>query len=234
MTRRLQRGFSLIEIMVVIAILAGLVGAVTVGARGLQRSEMKRTASRLAGAMRFCFDRALTTGRTYRIVVDLDEQKYWAEATDERFLLPLDKQRALEEEQEDRRKEADEPEPLAGAAEDPLAALGIPKDVSGRLPRARFEEFKSAALGTVSLDRARVLGVWTAGAEERQTEGKAMLYYFPQGFAERSIVHIGTADGVNFSLVQHPLTGKVSISASEIEAPPREGEVDDTGEEIGG
>jgi general secretion pathway protein H len=228
-------GFSLIEITVVIAILAGLAGAVTVGVQGLRRSEVKRTASRLAAAMRFCFDRALTTGRTYRIVIDLGGQKYWAETTDERFLLPVDKQRALEEEDEDRKKTDQEPTESEGApGGDPFAALGIPSDVSGRLPRPRFEEYKTSTLGLVSLDRARVLGVWTAGAEERQTEGRAMLYYFPQGFAERAILHVGTEDGVAFSLEQHPLTGRVSISASEIEAPPREGAVDDTGEEIDG
>jgi general secretion pathway protein H len=199
---------------------------------------MKRTAARLAGAMRFCFDRALTTGRTYRIVIDFETQRYWAEATDERFLLPADKQRALEEEEEDRKKEEGDKESAGEEAQsvpsDPLAALGIPADVSGRLPRPRFDAYTSSALGTVSLGRARVLGVWTFGAEEKQTEGKAMLYYFPQGFAERAIVHIGTADGVSFSLEQHPLTGKVAISAKEIEAPPREADEDDTGEEIGG
>ena len=235
--RSVQRdlsGFSLIEVTVVIAIMAGLTGAVVVGVRGLQRSEIKRTAARLAGAMRFSFDRALTTGRTYRMVLDLDDQKYWVETTDDRFLLPLDKQRAIEEEEEQKRKGKDVDAPAAGAPSDPLAALGIPSDVSARMPRPRFEAYKSTALGTVSLDRARLLGVWTAGAEERQTEGQARLYYFPQGFAERSIIHIGTQGGVSFSLSQHPLTGKVSIEAREIEAPPREGAVDDTGEEIDG
>jgi general secretion pathway protein H len=229
---RSQRGFTLIEVMVVMAIVGGLAATIVVGAAGLRRSEMKRTAARLAGAMRFCFDRALTTGRTYRLVLDLDAQKYWVEVTDDRYLLPVDKQRALEEEDEEKRKregEAEPPKPSVGSSD--LAALGAPGDLSARLPRARFSEYKNAALGTASLGRAHILGVWTGGAAERQTEGKAMLYYFPQGFAERAIVHVGTADAVEFSLVQHPLTGHVAVDASEIEAPPRD-EVDDTGAEL--
>ena len=232
MRDRRQRGFSLIEVTVVIAILGALTGAVVVGASGLRRSDLKRSASRLAGAMRFAFDRALSTGRTYRLVVDLSAQQYWAETTDDRFLLPLDKQRAVEEEEEERKRREGEPQEEPSTGSSPLAALGIPGELAARMPVARFEPYRAAQLGTVKLRRARILGVWTGGQQERQTEGKALLYYFPQGFCERAIVHVGTEDRVEFSLLQHPLTGRVTVESSEVEAPPHEGEVDDTGEQI--
>lgn len=231
--RRPSHGFSLIEITVVVAILAGLAGTVVLSIGGLRRAEVRKSAARLAGAMRFAFDRALTTSRTYRLVLDLNQQKYWAETTDDRFLLPYDKQRALEEEEEERRDREGAPDDDEGMVPaDPFARFGIPGDPAVRLPRARFKEFRSTQLGRVELGRARIHGVWTAGEVEPLAEGEARLYYFPQGFCERAILHIGEEDAIEYSLLQHPLTGRVKIEPGEVEIPTRDAELDDLGEEI--
>src|SRR5438477_12987349 len=67
---RVDAGFTLIEIMIVMAIV-GLIGSLGVqGFRSLARSDLRASASHLAGSMRFLFDRAATTGQVDRLVLD--------------------------------------------------------------------------------------------------------------------------------------------------------------------
>src|SRR4051812_45300840 len=94
MRRCTSRGFSLIEIMVVIAIFALMTGGAVYGLRSIAKSDLRATSSRLAGAIRYCFDRAITTGQYYRLVLDLDNNKYWAERSDSRMYISRDKEQA--------------------------------------------------------------------------------------------------------------------------------------------
>ncbi len=88
--RETQGGFTLIEILIVMAIVA-LIGSLGVkGFRSLARSDLRSSASRLAGSMRFLFDRASTTGKTHRLVLDLEGARYWAEVSDDKFFAPRD------------------------------------------------------------------------------------------------------------------------------------------------
>src|SRR5512134_3587357 len=76
---RSGRGFTLIEVMVGVAILMLAIGGVTLSMRAFAKSELRSSAFRVAGAMRYLFGRARSSGKTYRLVFDLDEGKIWAE-----------------------------------------------------------------------------------------------------------------------------------------------------------
>src|SRR4051794_32566366 len=71
-----------------------MLGVATYGFRAVAKSELRGTASKLAGAIRYCFDRSITTGSYYRIVLDLDGNKYWAERSEERMYLTAGKENA--------------------------------------------------------------------------------------------------------------------------------------------
>jgi Tfp pilus assembly protein FimT len=62
----------LIELLVGMAIMALIMGSAIYGVRALARSDLRGTSSKLAGAIRYCFDRSITTGGYFRIVLDLD------------------------------------------------------------------------------------------------------------------------------------------------------------------
>jgi len=85
--RTRERGFTMIEMMVVIAIIALLVTASTLTLRNLLRSDLRSAARRTAAAMRFAFDRATLTGTYVRLVFDIDKGEIWAEASDQRVSL---------------------------------------------------------------------------------------------------------------------------------------------------
>src|SRR5689334_3547674 len=88
---RKQGGFTLIEVMVVLGIIALLMGGVVVGMRSLAKTDLRQTASQMAGSIRYLFDRARSSGKYYRLVIDLDAGRYWAEQSDNRFYLVREK-----------------------------------------------------------------------------------------------------------------------------------------------
>ena len=74
------------------------------GFRSLAKSDLRTSRRRnLSGAMRYLFDRASTTGKFHRLVIDVDEGRYWAEVSDDRFYMP----REPETEEELREREAE-------------------------------------------------------------------------------------------------------------------------------
>jgi prepilin-type N-terminal cleavage/methylation domain-containing protein len=72
-------GFTLIEIMVVFAIVALLSVGATQGFRSLRKADLREATTQLSGAMRYLFDRASTTGKIHRLVIDMETSSYWAE-----------------------------------------------------------------------------------------------------------------------------------------------------------
>jgi prepilin-type N-terminal cleavage/methylation domain-containing protein len=57
------RGFTLIELMVALAIVALLTGGAVRGFRSLAKSDLRAGTAHLSGAIRYLFDRASTTGK---------------------------------------------------------------------------------------------------------------------------------------------------------------------------
>src|SRR5262245_45418426 len=92
MNRRFNRGITLIEIMVVLLIIGAAFAAILISARQSNRAGARANAGKLASAIRYTYDRAVTTGGYYRLVFDLSANKYWAERSDERFYLVRDKE----------------------------------------------------------------------------------------------------------------------------------------------
>jgi len=78
---------TLIEVMVVVVLIALMVGSAVAGFRSMAKSDLRASASKMAGAVRYLFDRASTTGKVHRLVLDIDKGRYWAEVTDDRFVM---------------------------------------------------------------------------------------------------------------------------------------------------
>ena len=69
--------------MIVFAIGALLVGGAVQGFRSLRKANLREASTQLSGAMRYLFDRASTTGKIHRLVIDIENRMYWAEVSDE-------------------------------------------------------------------------------------------------------------------------------------------------------
>src|SRR4051812_20956522 len=122
---RLDQGFTLLETMIVIVLL-GLVMTVAVrGIRAMAKSDMRGSAVKLAGAMRYLFDRASTTGRIHRLVIDFENKKYWAEVSDDAYYMPREREND-ETRQTDAEEQAREDEETKKKEEEAQAAGDAP------------------------------------------------------------------------------------------------------------
>jgi general secretion pathway protein H len=217
-----QRGFTLIELLVGVAIMALIMGGSIYGVRSLARSDLRGTSSKLAGAIRYCFDRAVTTGSYFRIVLDLDGNKYWAERSDNRMYLAHGKEespgkgKAFDQEAEDKKKdeqEQKEKEQLSSHNQ-----LGASLEPPPRPRRAKFQTFKDATLPTVTMKATKLFDIYTPRQREPYTSGKAYLYFFPDGHTERAVIRLNDGDEF-YSLVVHPLTGRVEVKPGKYDIP---------------
>jgi general secretion pathway protein H len=246
-------GFTLIEIIIVLAIAALIMGVGVNGLRSLAKSDLRESATHLSGAMRFLFDRASTTGKTHRLVIDLERGRYWAEVTDDKFYIPHEAETPeatrLREEQEakdeEERRAAEEKAASAadsvfGSSSSSSTSSGLPVDSSYdptkldvgkfRPKRARFAAFQETALKPVTLKKKVIFrSVYTPRSTEPVTSGRAYIYFFPLGQTEAAIVSLSDPEGeAVYSLVAHPLTGRVKIYNQEVK-PQVGGPTDDTG-----
>jgi general secretion pathway protein H len=229
-------GFTLIEVIIVVTLVALVSALSVVGLRSLTKTDLRGTATHMAGAVRYLFDRASTTGRVHRLVLDFDTGKYWAEVSDEQFFFAAGK-----ETDETRKKEAErvakEEEAKRAAAEkeaffgSSIPARYLPKPFE--VKRAKFNAFRETAVKPVTLKSGALLAdIYTPRLQKPLSEGQGYLYFFPMGMTEAAVIHLSDKQGETFySLVVHPLTGRVTVKNSYVEVNPRE-QVDDAGKVV--
>ena len=230
-----QGGFTLIEMMVVLVIIGLISGMSIRGLRALAKSDLRANTAKMSGAVRFLFDRASTTGKYHRLVIDVDEGRYWAEVSDDRFYIPREpeteasvkKLAELQAELDEKdRKKKEMAEASGGFDMTKVEAQDF------RPKRVRFGAFKGTALKPVTMKNTKVMDVYTPRTAEPITSGRAYVYFFPLGQSEAAIIHLSDEGGeTKYSLVVHPITGRVRVY-NEYVQPPYDDQVDDEGNAV--
>ena len=241
---RREHGFTLVEMVVVLVIL-GLIATLGMsGFRSLSKSDLRSSSAHMAGAVRYLFDRASTTGKVHRMVIDLGEGKYWAEVSDDRFFVPHeaeseDELRRREEkeadEDEEKRKKAEEKAKDERARGSSSSSFDFSKmEIGDFAPkRARFAAFKELAIKPVKLKNTKIRSVYTPRVVDALTAGRAYLYFFPLGQTEAAILTLSDVKETAFySLVVHPITGRVKVYNEEIQPPSSRQQTDDEGRQV--
>src|SRR5689334_10384860 len=100
----MKRGFTLLELMIVIGIIALLMGGAAMAIGAVTGSQAKASATELAGTIRLLYDSAALTGRTCRLVFELPntkeddaEVKYHAECAKAGLTARKDRDQELRE-----------------------------------------------------------------------------------------------------------------------------------------
>ena len=221
--------------MVVIAIVGLLLGASIYGFRSIAKSDLRSSSAKMAGAIRYCFDRAVTTGAYFRLVIDLDTNKYWAERSDDRTYLNAGKEnapgrgQAFDVAAEERKRDEDDAKQQEMATS--IGGQMMTLDPPPKPKRAKFQTFKDTTLPQVKLAHAKLFDVFTPRQREPYLKGRAYLYFFPDGHTERAIVRLHDGDDF-YSLVVHPLTGRVEVLSGKVDIPRDFGERDEENKDI--
>ena len=235
---------TIIETMVVLAVVAMLAGGLIVGLGAGKQAELMRATNQLAGTIRFAFDKARVTGTYYRLQIDFEKRSFTLQSADERMYMPSTNRdgtiKEFDEDEEEERAERD-----ARAAENyfssiqgrMLGATGMtegeeinPYAVSEeKVPRRRPPMFSSFdGEGTLSgvgetiefPNDVEVVSVRTEHDPNPVTEKEAALYFFPQGRTQLAHVQLRLKDsdlGEGFTIVVEPLTGRVRVEDGLVE-----------------
>src|SRR6185295_16191016 len=89
-SRRLQKsaaGFTLLEVLIVVALIAILSGSVIYGTGMLSSSRLRGAASLIASGVRLGLARANSSGHPTRLTLDLDTDKVLLEEADSSVML---------------------------------------------------------------------------------------------------------------------------------------------------
>lgn len=219
-----SRGMTLIEVLVVMAIVAILVGGIAIGGGQVASARLRQSATMITGAVRVAFTRANATSRNTRIVFDFDNKKLWLEEADTPFYASTND-----------KTHTGGADP-ATATEQAAIAEGDRIIKGPRAPRAHFhivstsEDKPESALLTRDLPSGiQFKSVQTAHDDAAVKSGRAYLYFWPGGETERASIQTciykkqddGTVcedeDIGVFSLIVAPLTGKVAVKSGSVD-----------------
>lgn len=191
--RRGQAGFTLIELVVVMVVMAVITTSVVVGIGNIRGANVQSEAGQLGIAIRYLYNLSVLNGRNYRLVLDLDSGSWWGEAQESRdpckaFLLPG--------EGDEDRKEVD--------ADDEDAP-----------PKAsNFGAAKSKLLKKRKLPKGIVISsVMTSHQSDATKTGQAHINFFPNGTVERAFVVLAADDDEDdaMSVEVLPLQGSARV-----------------------
>jgi general secretion pathway protein H len=215
--RVVSRGLTLIEILVVLAIIAVITGVVIGGSMQLPTARLKSSATMIASAVKVAYTRSTATSRDVRLVMDLDQQAIWLEQSDVPMLVQgkdkeatggADPMTTKEQEAIAEGERIVKGPPIQKPRFSPIDATGFGDSlvIKGRKPLQRGITFRS---------------VQTTHDDKPRTSGRAYLYFWPGGRTELASIQVrigeSDEDPHTLSLEISPLTGKVTIKPGPVE-----------------
>jgi prepilin-type N-terminal cleavage/methylation domain-containing protein len=224
--RRSDIGVTLIEMMVVMAVIGLLVGALGVGYTRMPATVLKREAVHLAAVLRSGVDRAAASGAHHRLVLDLDKGGYKLERCEGK----LDVHRALNQrEEEDRKKDEAEKAAQQAAQNVQLTpdqmVVGLTANAAQILGGAGGEGATKCTPVKGEMGKMYLLGghpkvgfdrVWVGHLAEPAKGGEVTIHFFPLGATEKAVILLATDEENKFSLTLSPLSGRITMAQGEL------------------
>jgi prepilin-type N-terminal cleavage/methylation domain-containing protein len=159
--RSRERGFTLIELSIVILILAIVARFAIPKIRSITGAELRATTRRLAYTTRYLYEEAALSGAMFTLYLDLDRQEYWIERADPQTGETVEEADVL------------------------ARRVRLPPDV-------------------------HIVDVGVPGAETRSA-GIVPTRFFPEGYADGSVIHLRDSDGHAYTLQIDPLRGRGEV-----------------------
>jgi prepilin-type N-terminal cleavage/methylation domain-containing protein len=219
-----NRGFTLIEVLLVVAIIAVVVTGATFGLGAITRTRLRSASFKVTSAARYAYSRAITQGTTTRLHFDFEKDTMAVEESETPVTLAT----------------GDQLESDAGDAVDPwdLARSRLEKPLEPPQPTSPFRPITNEDGKAIERYTAQPIGdgvsleaLITPHDTEKRTEGQGSVFFFPGGFAEHAVIQLSDSSNTIYSVEIHPLTGNARIhnfAYEPLDDLDDEGEVEDS------
>lgn len=212
-----RSGMTLIEVMIVVALLAGLmvVAAVSFGVIG--QTDVAGDALRFSSSVRYAFRMAASNNATLQMKIDFEERSF---AVDK-----LDVEGGISD------------DVLTGVTlwnKDSIQSsrrVGILDEEDSRFGTIKRENLQDSFISGEDAqlsDGVYFIGLMTSHHDSVQEEGIGTINFFSNGFVERSVIFIGDEaafngelGGIVYSVIIHPLTGQSSVTPGRLDLSDR-------------
>lgn len=204
---RTRQGFTLIEMMIVVIVVAIAATGLSYGLGALERTQLRSACMRLTAGARYAYNRSIARGTTVRLVFDLQQDTMSFEEAHGRITLA----RATDPRREEIAEESDGGDVSAvdpwSAARARLADTLRPSFGASPFQPIEGRRYEARRLGEgITIER-----LITPHEPEPRTEGRGSLYFFPGGQTEHAVVWLSDGGDRVFSVEIHPLTGRTRV-----------------------
>ena len=187
-----SKGLTLIEIIVVMAIIAIFTVIALPRFQNKLSLHIKKHARMLSGTIRFLYTQAALKNVTYRLHYDFANQTYSVEKSS-------DKVRLTSTEESPRTRWNDEEKKTGPKFIEDKELLKKPVQLQKRI---KFKDIK------------------TELSKDPITEGHAYTHFFPSGYVEQTRIRLESESGDIYTIIVEPLTGRAKVYPYDIEAKP--------------
>ncbi|HLL22147.1 MAG TPA: hypothetical protein VK427_08445 [Kofleriaceae bacterium] len=217
---------TVLEIMIVIAIIGGMAFIVRSGFRLITKADLVENGNELSAIMRRTSQLAVEHGEVHRVLLDLDSHQYIVEVCQGH--MAITRNEAVHNDNEEAKRALERgKQRLQDLPSDALAA-GDPDEATKRAiavagHHIADRQCRPATEGltgdTSGRGWARKLKsekgikfkeVWVQHRDDSATKGQVAVYFFPVGSSEKAVIEL--TDGTEtFSVLVHGLTGRVEL-----------------------
>jgi prepilin-type N-terminal cleavage/methylation domain-containing protein len=207
---RLRRtyGFTMLEVAMALVLFSLLLATAIPSISALTGAELRSTMSKLQGLTRDTYARTALTGNSHRIVLDLEGNAFWVEATEGGAVVKREVE--VDPDGTGRLDIVDERITDLEPDEDDLEAQEKLKLYMG----PTWQPVDDEAGKPLQLpEDTRILSVWVEHLDDRVTSGKAAIHFFPGGYMQEAQVIMTDDDSGDsiLALVTNPLTGETYV-----------------------
>ena len=233
MTR--ARGMTVLELMIVIAIIGLSMLLVRSGFRLVSKADLVEDATELAAIMKRAQELAIEHGDMHRVVFDLDTQTYSVEVC--QGATAIQRNEALRADPDEVKRAKDRAQAQLSNMPPDTLQVGDPEEATKRAtalagkhiadrmcvpaqdsisagPPQTGPDGKLLSTGWVRALKAKkgikFKEIWVQHRDESATKGQVAVYFFPAGGSEKSVIEM-TDGSETFTILVFGLTGRVEL-----------------------
>jgi prepilin-type N-terminal cleavage/methylation domain-containing protein len=223
---RTYRGMTVLELMIVLAIIGAAMVLVRSGFRMITKADLVENSTELSAIFKRASSLAVEMGGLYRVTIDVDKGTYVVEECRGATAIQLNEKVRPDEEEKKRALQKGKNQ-LLGMPIDALQ-IGDPEEatkratalaghhVNDRACAPATQGFTGDAEGKGWARKLRddkgikFKEIWVQHRDESVTKGDVAVYFFPNGTSEKAVVEVTDGSEV-FSVLVYGLTGRVEL-----------------------